>query len=278
MAAAIVTVVEVTMSNGKVYLVGAGPGDPGLLTMHATRVLQTADVVFHDDLVSREILDLIPEEVHVENVGKRCGHAGIAQHHIHSLLINAAKEGWRVVRLKSGDPLIFGRVGEEIEALRHADIEYEVVPGITAAFGAAARAGIPLTDRRLASKLLFLSNHQCTGKNSFDWKNALSNDTTVVVYMPGADFESLAARLCDEGLDPEAPCLVVSCATTPRQQTHFARLIDLAEAPKCEAPVVLIVGAVAGRFARRQAEQTSSEAWTAAMDLELSPQVQLLNE
>lgn len=160
------------MAKGKVYLVGAGPGDPGLLTVEATRLLQTADVIFHDDLVSREILELIPEKVHVENVGKRCGHARIAQHQIHSLMINAAKEGWRVVRLKSGDPLIFGRAGEEMDALRSAGIEYEIAPGITAAFGAAARAGIPLTDRRLTSKLVFLSNHQCAGKDLFDWKGA----------------------------------------------------------------------------------------------------------
>src|SRR5438128_1743794 len=141
---------------GKVYLVGAGPGDPGLLTVEALRLLQTADVVFHDDLVSAEVLALIPPETYVENVGKRCGHASIAQQQIHSLMINATKEGWNVVRLKSGDPLIFGRAGEELDALREAGIECEIVPGISAAFGAAARAGIPLTDRRLASKVLFL--------------------------------------------------------------------------------------------------------------------------
>jgi siroheme synthase len=132
-----------------------------VLTVEALRLLQTADVIFHDDLVSKEILALIPPETHVESVGKRCGHASVTQQQIHSLLINAAKEGWTVVRLKSGDPLIFGRAGEEIEAMRSAGVEYAIVPGITAALGAAARAGISFTDRRLASRIVFLSNHQC---------------------------------------------------------------------------------------------------------------------
>lgn len=257
------------MAKGKVYLVGAGPGDPGLLTVEATRLLQTADVIFHDDLVSREILELIPERVHVENVGKRCGHALIAQHQIHLLMINAAKEGWNVVRLKSGDPLIFGRAAEEMEALRQAGVQYEVVPGITAAFGAAARAGIPLTDRRLASKLVFLSNHQCAGKGLFDWKDALSADTTALIYMPGADYEGLAGRLREEGLDPETPCLIVSRATTAEQQVHFARLVNLAESPRFAAPVVLIVGAVAARYASESGGyRQDSETITFSMDLE----------
>jgi len=257
------------MAKGKVYLVGAGPGDPGLLTLEATRLLQTADVIFHDDLVSREILELIPERVHVESVGKRCGQTRIAQHQIHSLMINAAKEGWNVVRLKSGDPLIFGRAGEEMEALRQAGVQYEVVPGITAAFGAAARAGIPLTDRRLASKLVFLSNHQCAGKDLFDWKGALSEDTTALIYMPGADHEGLAARLCAEGLDPETPCLIVSRATTAQQQVHFARLANLGESPRYAAPVVLIVGAVAARYASESGDcPRAFEAITFSMDLE----------
>lgn len=257
------------MGKGKVYLVGAGPGDPGLLTVEATRLLQTADVIFHDDLVSREILELIPEKVHVENVGKRCGHARIAQHQIHSLMINAANEGWNVVRLKSGDPLIFGRAGEEMEALRQAGVQYEVVPGITAAFGAAARAGIPLTDRRLASKLVFLSNHQCAGKDLFDWKGSLSEDTTALIYMPGADHEGLAARLCAEGLEPETPCLVVSRATTTEQQVRLASLASLADAPRYAAPVVIIVGAVAARYASERGDcQRASEAITLSMDLE----------
>ena len=248
------------MGNGRVYLVGAGPGDPGLLTVEATRLLQTADVVFHDDLVSPEILEMIPERVHVENVGKRCGQASITQDQIHSLLINAAREGWKVVRLKSGDPLVYGRAGEELDALRRAGIACEVVPGITAAFGAAARAGITLTDRRLASKLVFLSNHECAGKYSLDEEGARAQDSTVVVYMPGTDCERLAVRLCAEGLDPDTPCLVVSCATTPRQEVHFTRLAALTEGPGWSTPAVLIVGAVAARYSQSMPDNLEATA------------------
>src|SRR6266446_3636471 len=177
--------------TGKVYLVGAGPGDPALLTIEALRLLQTADVVFHDDLVSPGILALISSETHVESVGKRCGHASVSQQQIHSLMINAAKEGWSVVRLKSGDPL---------------------------------------TDRRLASKVLFLSNHQCAGKHLLDWQDAVSEDTTALIYMPGADYEELAAKLCADGLRPETPCLIVSHATTREQRMHATTLANLAEA------------------------------------------------
>ena len=238
--------------KGKVYLVGAGPGDPELLTTKALRLLRTAELVFHDDLVSQEILDLIPDGTHVENVGKRCGHANITQHQIHSLLINAAKEGWNVVRLKSGDPLIFGRAGEEMEALREAGIEFEVVPGITAAFGAAAQARIPLTDRRLASKIVFLSNHFCSGKIPSDWKDGITSDTTLVVYMPGADYDGLAAKLCAAGLESCTPCLVISRATSAQQQVHPTTLADLANAPCFPAPVLLVIGTVAGEYSGEQ--------------------------
>jgi uroporphyrin-III C-methyltransferase len=246
---------------GKVYLVGAGPGDPGLLTVEALRLLQTADVVFHDDLVSQEILALIPPETYVESVGKRCGHASVTQQQIHSLLINAAKEGWTVVRLKSGDPLIFGRAGEEIEAMRSAGVEYAIVPGITAALGAAARAGISLTDRRLASRIVFLSNHQCAGKPLFDWKGALSDDTTALIYMPGTDYEGLSARLCADGLAAETPCLVISQATT-KQKIHSTTLANLVDSPHYPAPVLLIVGAVAAKYPGEATDLHTTDDWT----------------
>jgi uroporphyrin-III C-methyltransferase len=240
------------VAEGKVYLVGAGPGAPGLLTLEASRLLQTADVVFHDELVSPEILALIPEQVYVENVGKRCGRARVSQLQIHSLMINAAREGWTVVRLKTGDPLIFGRSGEEIEALRDAGIECVIVPGISAAFGAAARAGIPLTDRRLASKLVFLSYHQCAGKGLVNWDGAISGDTTALIYMPGSEYEELAARLCQQGFALETPCLLVSHATTAEQRVYLATLASLVDAPRFAAPVVLIVGAVAANYPARK--------------------------
>ena len=226
---------------------GAGPGDPDFLTIKAWRLLRTADIVFHDDLVSPEILALIPTGTHVESVGKRCGHASITQHQIHSLLINAAKQGWTVVRLKSGDPLIFGRAGEEMEALHQAGIDFDIVPGITAAFGAAAQARIPLTDRRLASKIVFLSNHCCAGKTTPDWKDAVSNDATIVVYMPGSDYEGLTAKLRAAGLEAQTPCLLVSRASSAQQQVYATTLTNLVRAPFLPAPVLLVIGAVAGQ-------------------------------
>lgn len=239
------------MTKGKVYLVGAGPGDPDLLTVKALRLLRTADIVFHDDLVSPQILGLIPASIHVESVGKRCGHTSVTQQQIHSLLINASREGWEVVRLKSGDPLVFGRAGEEMEALRQAGIDFEVVPGITAAFGAAAQAQIPLTDRRLASRIVFLSNHCCAGKTVPGWKDAVSKDATILVYMPGADYEGLAAKLNAAGLEAQTPCLLVSHATSAQQQVHPMTLADLAKAVCLPAPVLLVIGAVAGQYSRQ---------------------------
>jgi uroporphyrin-III C-methyltransferase len=234
--------------KGKVYLVGAGPGDPELLTMKACRILGEARVVLHDDLVNPEILRLAPSSARIQNVGKRCGRPHISQEEIHSQMVTFATQGLMVVRLKGGDPLLYGRAGEEMEALRQAGIEFEVVPGITAAFGAAASARIPLTDRRLASKVLFFSNHLCTGESAPLERNSISSDTTVVVYMPGANYGDLAVKLCAAGFDPQTCCLVVSCATSEQQQIHPSTLENLAATPGLPAPALLIVGGVAGHY------------------------------
>src|SRR5579864_9071362 len=230
------------LTKGKVYLVGAGPGDPELLTMKASRILGESQVVLHDDLVNPEILRLAPTTARLQNVGKRCGRPHISQKEIQSLMVTFAARGLTVVRLKGGDPLLYGRAGEEMEALRLAGIEFEVVPGITAAFGAAASARIPLTDRRLASKVLFLTNHLCTGETAPIEANSITGDTTAVVYMPGGDYGNLAAKFCDAGFDPHTSCLVVSCATTERQQIHSSTLEMLAASPGFPAPSLLIVG------------------------------------
>src|ERR1700751_2291702 len=176
--------------KGKVYLVGAGPGDPELLTLKALRVLKTAEAVLHDDLVSPEILRLIPSSAQVHNVGKRCGKKNIQQEEINFLMIALADSGLRVVRLKSGDPLIFGRAGEEIEALRKANIEFEIVPGITAALGAAANAQIPLTHRQVASAIVVVTGHRAGSDEFADWPANIPTDATVVVYMPGYEYGS----------------------------------------------------------------------------------------
>lgn len=236
------------MMKGKVHLVGAGPGDPELLTIKARRILGQADVVLHDDLINPEILRFAPPAARIQNVGKRCARPRIRQEEIHSRMVRFATQGRMVVRLKGGDPLLYGRAGEEMEALRQAGIEFEVVPGITAAFGAAASARIPLTDRRSASKVLFLSNHLCTGESAPLDRNLPAGNTTVVVYMPGTDYGALALNLYSAGFDPHTSCLVVSSATSERQQILSSKLEKLAATPCLPAPAILIVGSVAGCY------------------------------
>jgi len=181
--------------NGKVYLVGAGPGDPELVTVKAWRLLRGAEVVLHDDLVTPEILKLISPTAQVQNVGKRCGTKTIRQEEINFLMVTLAAAGRQVVRLKSGDPLIFGRAGEEIEALRRANIEYEIVPGVTSALGAAATAGIPLTHRRASSTLVLTTGNHASGNDAADWSQFAAAQATLVVYMPGRNYGEISGKL-----------------------------------------------------------------------------------
>lgn len=231
--------------KGKVYLVGAGPGDPDLLTLRALRALRQADMVLHDALVSSQILELIPSRVMVLNVGKRCGSRAITQEQINAMLVSFASAGNRVVRLKAGDPLIFGRAGEEIEHLRRAGIETEVVPGITAALGAAASAQISLTDRRMAARVVFVSAHRVPGVPEPDWSGLAAPDTTIVVYMPGTDHHQLATRLRRAGLRRDTPCLMVTKASTAEQQLHRTTIEQLHNLPLLPSPSLLIVGKIA---------------------------------
>ncbi|MGA8524860.1 MAG: uroporphyrinogen-III C-methyltransferase [Candidatus Sulfotelmatobacter sp.] len=240
--------------NGKVYLVGAGPGDPELLTMKALRLLRTSDVVFHDDLVSPEILKLISPSAEVQNVGKRCGSKTIRQEEINLLLVSRAASGLQVVRLKSGDPLIFGRAGEEIEALHRSNIEYEIVPGVTSALGAAAAAGIPLTHRRVSSTIVLTAGHRAsvsrTSANGGDWSQFAAAESTLVVYMPGSDYTEISSRLAAAGFAEKTPCAIVSRATTPQQRIYRTTVSDLRRAPQLAAPTLLVVGEVV-KFADR---------------------------
>jgi uroporphyrin-III C-methyltransferase len=230
--------------KGKVYLVGAGPGDPELLTLKALRVLKTAEAVLHDDLVSPEILQLIPATAQVHNVGKRCGKKNIQQEEINFLMIALADSGLRVVRLKSGDPLIFGRAGEEMEALRRAHIPFEIVPGVTSAFGAAAAAQIPLTHRRESSALVFITAHQAPGSDAANWTKLAGSGATLVIYMPGQNYSEVAAKLTSAGLAAETPCAIISRGTTAHQRTHRSTIADLPRSPKLAAPTLLVVGEV----------------------------------
>jgi uroporphyrin-III C-methyltransferase len=236
--------------NGKVYLVGAGPGDPELLTLKALRLLQTADVVLHDDLVTPEILKLISRAAEVQNVGKRCGSKTIRQEEINFLLVTRAGSGLQVIRLKSGDPLIFGRAGEEIEALRRSNIEYEIVPGVTSALGAAAAVGIPLTHRRESSTLVLTAGHRASTNRDADWSQFAASKSTLVVYMPGPDYKEISSRLTAAGFARETPCAIISQATTPTQRIHCTTVSDLHRTTRLASPTLLVVGEVV-RFADR---------------------------
>lgn len=234
--------------KGKVYLVGAGPGDPELLTLKALRVLQSADAVLHDDLVPAEVLKLAPSTAQVRNVGKRCGKKNVTQEEINFLMIALAESGLQVIRLKSGDPMIFGRAGEEVEALRRAGITYEIVPGVTSALGAAAAAQIPLTHRRASSALVFITAHQAFGSEAANWSKLAGSGATLVIYMPGENYSDVAAKLKGAGLAGETPCAVISRATTPQQRTHRSTIAELSNSPRLAAPALLVVGEVV-RFA-----------------------------
>ena len=229
---------------GMVYLVGAGPGDPNLLTLRAAELLKTCDVILPDDLVSDAVLDLASPTADIIPVGKRCGQPRITQAEIHALMIFHAQHDRSVLRLKSGDPLIFGRAGEEIAALRSASIPFEIVPGISAAFAVAASLQTPLTDRSAASKLIFATAHHAAGKVHLtpQWTGAFPADATLVIYMPGRDFAALAADLMESGITPDTPCVAVSKASTPDEQVSSTTLQHLGTAQIGPAPVILLLG------------------------------------
>lgn len=245
--------------TGKVYLVGAGPGDPELLTLKALRLLKSAGAVLHDDLVSPEILKLASPAAQLLNVGKRCGVKKITQEEINFLMVGLAGLGLDVVRLKGGDPLLFGRAGEEIESLRNAGIEYEIVPGITAALGAAAAANISLTHRDTSSALILLPGHAAGGRTVEGWRKFVRSGATLVVYMPGHDYTGLAARLREAGVRTSMPCAIVSRATTKHQRVERITVGQLPRVTPLPAPSLLIVGEVVRFAASRDAWQDPSQ-------------------
>ena len=228
--------------SGKVYLVGAGPGDPDLLTVKAARLLGAADLILHDDLVPDTILSLATSRAEIVNVGKRCGRASITQAEIHARMVAGARNGLLVIRLKSGDPLLFGRAAEEMDALRSADIRFEVVAGVTAASAAAAAIPCSLTDRRAASSVLLSTAHNAPGETP-------NPEPTRVVYMPGRDLSGIARAWRTEGLAADYPCVLVSRAGQPEQEITRTTLGFLAITRPGLAPSLLLGGAV---FAERQ--------------------------
>jgi uroporphyrin-III C-methyltransferase len=243
---------------GGVSLVGAGPGDPDLLTVKALRLIQSAEVILHDDLVPQAILDKASPHAEVVHVGKRCGRKSITQEEIQALMIEHARAGRNVVRLKSGDPLIFGRAAEEMTALNAAGVPFEIVPGITAAFAAAAAIQCSLTDRDSASNVIFSTGHHAQSHNQAPLPSR--EDATRVVYMPGRDLHLLAEEWLHEGLPADFPCVLVSRAAQPDQEVRATTLGELGSAESALAPSLLIAGwavrntAVASEFLAQSCE------------------------
>ena len=235
-------------AEGSVALVGAGPGDPDLLTVRALRRLQDADVIVYDRLVPPEILDRARRDAERIYVGKAAGAHHMPQEEINALLVRLARRGQRVVRLKGGDPFVFGRGGEELQALASAGIRFEVVPGITAATGCAAYAGIPLTHRDHAQAVTFVTGHGRSDAEELDWGSLAKRGQTVVFYMGLSGLDRILARLVEHGADPALSAAVVEHGTTARQRVIHGSLTDLAarvRAARVESPALLIVGAVA---------------------------------
>jgi uroporphyrin-III C-methyltransferase/precorrin-2 dehydrogenase/sirohydrochlorin ferrochelatase len=227
-----------------VYLVGAGPGDPELLTLKALRLLGTADVVLHDDLVSRDVLELVSPNALLLNVGKRHRDPHVSQEGINALLVQHARENRTVVRLKGGDVAVFGRANEEVDALRAAGVRFEIVPGVTAMSGAAAAAGISLTDRRTTSAVVLVTAQTCKGNARPNWRAIANTGATMAVYMPGDRYELIANELLAAGLDSGTPCRIVSRASQPDESVVTTTIGGLASRERLPAPAVLIVGEV----------------------------------
>ena len=233
--------------GGFVSLVGAGPGDPELLTLRALRVMQAASVVLYDKLVSPALLDLARRDAERIYVGKEQDNHALPQGDINALMVRLAREGKRVVRLKGGDPFIFGRGGEEIEALAEHGIAFEVVPGVTAAAGAAAYAGIPLTHRDFADACVFVTGHLRNGGAALDWKGLVRARQTIVVYMGVGALAQVCAALVAQGLAASTPCALVEKATLPAQRVlegDLATLPGLAREAAVRPPALLVVGEV----------------------------------
>ncbi|KAL3688145.1 hypothetical protein R1sor_014454 [Riccia sorocarpa] len=234
---------------GNVFLVGTGPGDPELLTVKALRLMQSADLVLYDRLVSTDILDLVHSGARLLYVGKTSGYHSRTQEEIHELLLNFAEAGATVVRLKGGDPLVFGRGGEEMDFLQEQGIRVQVVPGITAASGIAAELGIPLTHRGIANSVRYLTGHSRKGGDDplYIVDQAADPDSTLVIYMGLATLPGLAAKLMGNGLTPDTPAAAVERGTTAQQRTVFATLAHLsAEVTNAElvSPTLIIIGKV----------------------------------
>lgn len=236
------------MASGKVFLVGAGPGDPQLLTLKAYELLKNAKIVVYDRLVSSEILKLIPDCAKKIYVGKRTGKHVVTQERITELLVKLALEGNDVIRLKGGDPFIFGRGGEEAEALAENGIKFEVVPGVTSAIAAPAYAGIPLTHRNYAASVTVVTGHRAEkSEKVIDWAKIATTADTIVILMGVESLEEIVAKLVDGGLDPQVPVAIIEQGTTKHQRVLINKLgsiVKEVQTKKIQPPAVIVIGEV----------------------------------
>ena len=259
---AIETSTNAPTTEGEVWLIGAGPGDPDLLTFRALRLMQQADVVLHDRLVSDEILNLCRRDADRIYVGKRRADHAVPQEQINQLLVDLAKQGKNVVRLKGGDPFIFGRGGEEIELLSEAGIDFQIVPGVTAASGCATYAGIPLTHRDHAQSCLFVTGHLKNNTVDLNWPLLATPNQTVVVYMGLVGLPVICKKLIEHGVDKDMPIALVQQGTTTHQQVYTGTLGTMETAidgKKIKAPTLIIIGTVVGLHDRLSWFETQSE-------------------
>jgi uroporphyrin-III C-methyltransferase len=234
------------MRTGKVYLVGAGPGDPGLITVRGLQLLHSAQVIVYDQLVSLELLEETPSTAIRIFVGKQAGRHCIAQEEINRILIDQAQLGYEVVRLKGGDPFVFGRGGEEAEALADAEIPFEIVPGVSSAVAVPAYAGIPLTHRKFASSFAVVTGHEARkGKSAVDWGKLATAVDTLVILMGLHNLPAIVAKLIAHGRSPETPAAVIRRGTTNEQETVIGTLADIVEkSASLKAPTLIVVGKV----------------------------------
>jgi uroporphyrin-III C-methyltransferase len=233
------------LNSGEVALIGAGPGDLELLTIKALRFLQQADVVLYDYLVSDEIMALVPSDTILVCVGKRAGHHSVPQEKTNQLLVDFAQQGHRVVRIKGGDPFIFGRGGEELEVLADAGVSFHVVPGITAAAGATAYAGIPLTHRDYAQTAMFITGHLKAESDQMDWSTLARGNQTLVIYMGLMKSEYIQGQLIEHGRSPDTPIAIIERGTQSCQKVFKGQLSQLATlAQDAESPSLIVIGEV----------------------------------